>query len=661
MKGNDRMKKLEINNRRFLGSKYKLLKFIEQTVHDHCKDVKSVVDVFSGTGVVGNLFLKKGKEVYFNDSLKSNCYSYKAFFEPIQVDIKKLENIINEYNKIEIEEENYFSQNFSDTYFSSKDCRKIGFIRDDIEKMYEERKINDRERSILIASLIYSMDRVANTVGHYDAYRKIKQLEDKFFMYMLDVKERGEKKSHISNQDANDFIKNVKADLVYIDPPYNSRQYCDAYHLLENVAVWSKPKVYGVAKKMDRTNLKSRYCTNKAVEAFDDLIKNCHCRYILVSYNNTEDKANSRSNAKISDLQIKEILEKKGKVTVFEQSYSNFTTGKSTFVNHKERLFLCETSKVCEKSHIPLTDKNNFVKSPLNYTGGKYKLLPQFENLFPKEIHTFVDFFCGGANVAANSKAKKIIAIDKEANLIKILELFKNYDYMDIVKKVETIIEKYNLSNTYKNGYAFYGQDSSSGLGKYNKKYYLKLRSDYNEMKDTEEKNFIFLTLIIYSFNHQIRFNHNGKYNIPVGKRDFNSSIRKNLLAFCKKLVSKDISFINSDYRKFNLDSLTQSDFCYFDPPYYLGDASYNENDGWNENKEKELVQYLNEVNKHGIKFALSNVIEHKGVKNEILIDWVIENQYNLHHLNYHYNNSNYHLKNKNQGTKEVLITNYQV
>lgn len=653
------MKKLEINNRRFLGSKYKLLNFIEETVNNNCKDISSVVDVFAGTGVVGSMFLKDGKEVYFNDYLKSNCYSYKAFYEPMKIDIKKIEKIINDYNVIEIEEDNYFSDNFSDTYFSSKDCKKIGFIRDDIENKFIEKDINEREKSVLIASLIYSMDRVANTVGHYDAYRKIKNIEDKFFMYMLDVSESGEKKSHISNLDANEFIKNVKADLVYIDPPYNSRQYCDAYHLLENVAVWNKPKVYGVAKKMDRTSLKSKYCTNKAVEAFDELVKNCNSKYILVSYNNTGDKSNSRSNAKISDLQIKQILEKKGKVKVFEQDYNNFTTGKSVSLDHKERLFLCETEEICNESKIELKDNNIFAKSPLNYTGGKYRLLPQFENLFPKDIDTFVDFFCGGGNVAINSNAKKIIAIDKETNLIKILELFKNHDYMDIVNKLDSIIEKYNLSNTYKNGYEFYGQDSSSGLGNYNKKYYLNLRNDYNHMKDSEEKDFIFLTLVIFAFNHQIRFNSKGEFNMPVGKRDFNSSIRKNLLDFCRKLVVKNISFVNTDYKNFEIDSLTEKDFCYFDPPYYLGDASYNENDGWNENKEKELLNYLNKVNKHGIKFALSNVTEHKGLKNEILIDWAIDNQYNIHNLNYNYSNSNYHIKDKNQVTKEVLITNY--
>ena len=304
-------------------------------------------------------------------------------------------------------------------------------------------------------------------------------------------------------------------------------------------------------------------------------------------------------------------------------------------------------NKLNEKPGITAQD----VLERINYNG--------IADLIPQKEYDFVDFFCGGANVAVNSNAKKIIAIDKETNLIRILELFKNYDYMEIVNKLDSIIEKYNLSNTYKNGYEFYGEDSSSGLGKYNKQYYLKLRNDYNHMKDSDEKDFVFLTLVVYSFNHQIRFNSKGEYNMPVGKRDFNSSIRKNLLEFCKKLVVKNISFVNTDYKKFELNSLTGNDFCYFDPPYYLGDASYNENDGWNEGKEKELLEYLNEVNKHGVKFALSNVTEHKGLKNEILIDWAIENQYNIHNLNYNYSNSNYHLKDKNQVTKEVLITNY--
>lgn len=653
------MRKFEINNRRFLGSKYKLLNFINNVVDENCENIESVVDLFAGTGVVGNLFLNKGKDVYFNDYLKSNVYSYKAFFNSQIADIQKLENIVEEYNNMNIDEENYFSKNFGNTYFSMNDCKKIGYIRDDIENKIENGVINEREKYILISSLLYSMDRVANTVGHYDAYRKINDMQDNFYMYLLNIDKNGNPKAHISNMDANEFIKEIKADLVYIDPPYNSRQYCDAYHLLENVAEWKKPEVYGVAKKMDRSNLKSKYCTNKAVQAFEDLISNCDAKYILVSYNNTGDKSNSRSNAKISDLQIKEILEKKGKVKVFEQSYNNFTTGKSISIDHKERLFLCETEKVTQESNIKIEDKDIYVKSPLNYTGGKYKLLPQLEKYFPDNIETFVDFFCGGANVAINSYGKKTIAIDNEKHLINVLNLFKFYDYLDVVNKIETIIEKYNLSNTYKNGYEYYGENSSSGLGKYNKAKYLKLRDDYNQMSNSTEKDFMFLTLIIYSFNHQIRFNSKGNYNVPVGKRDFNTSIRKNILDFCEKLKVKDIEFKNLNYRDFNIEELNESDFCYFDPPYYLGDATYNENDGWNESKEIELLNFLNKLNDKGIKFALSNVTEHKGLKNNILIDWAIENQYNINNLNYKYSNSNYHLKDKEQITKEVLITNY--
>lgn len=653
------MKKLELNNRRFLGSKFKLLNFIDSVVKENCKKVNSVVDLFAGTGVVGSMFLKEGKEVFFNDYLKSNYYSYKAFYGNEKIDEEKIEKYINEYNSMKNLEENYFSKNFADTYFSKNDCKKIGFIREDINNKLRNKEINQREADILVTSLIYSMDRVANTVGHYDAYRKIKNISDKFFMYMLDVSQNQKLKVHFANLDANDYIKTIKVDLVYIDPPYNSRQYCDAYHLLENVAEWKKPEVYGVAKKMDRSNLKSVYCTNKAAEALNELIENCNSRYILISYNNTGDKANSRSNAKITDLQIKEILEKKGNVRVFEVPYNNFTTGKSKSENHTERLFLCETAKKNINVNLGIDDINRFAKSPLNYTGGKYKLLPQFENIFPKEINTFVDFFCGGANVSCNVNANKIIAIDNQRNLIRVLNLFKNYKYIDIVNKIDKIIDKYNLSNTYKNGYDYYNCNSSEGLGKYNKPYYLKLRKDYNNLKESEDKDFLFLALIIYGFNHQIRFNKEGDFNMPVGKRDFNSSIRKNLLEFCQKVATRNIKFVNEDYKQFDINELGKKDFCYFDPPYYLGDASYNENDGWNENKEKELLNYITKLSNNGIQFALSNVTEHKGKKNEILINWAIENQYNINNLNYNYSNSNYHLKNKKQVTKEVLITNY--
>ena len=657
------MKKLTINNRRYLGSKYKLLDFIDETIKNNCGEYNSVFDVFGGTGVVSNYFSEKGKKIYINDILKSNYCIYRAFLGNEKFSENKIKKIIDEYNKISDLEENYFSKNYKNTYFSENDCKKIGYIRENINKKFENKEINEREKYILIASLLYSMDKIANTVGHYDAYRKKQKLEDCFEMYNLDINKNQTIKNEIYNMDSNELAKKIKADIVYIDPPYNSRQYGDAYHLLENVAEWKKPKVYGVAKKMDRSKIKSNYCTNKASNAFKDLIKNCNCKYIIVSYNNMGQKGNARSQAKISDTEILEILNQKGKVKVFEQDFNFFTTGKTHIDNHKERLFLCE---VCEQENEEPSYNANiiseFAKSPLNYVGGKYKLLNQLTKKFPSEVNTFVDYFCGGGNVGVNINAKKVIAVDKEKYLINVLNLFKNYSYTEIIDKLDNIIEKYKLSNTYINGYDYYKCDSSSGLGSYNKQRYLKLRNDYNKMKEeSDEKTFKFLVLIIYGFNHQIRFNSSGEFNMPVGKRDFNGSIRKNLLAFCEKLKSKNVEFISEDFKKFKIDNLTSEDFCYFDPPYFLGDASYNENNNWTEKDEKDLLNYINKLNEKNIKFALSNVTQHRGEKNNILIDWAIENKYNINYLDYNYNNSNYHSKSKLNVTEEVLITNYSI
>ena len=656
------MKKLSINNRRYLGSKQRLLDFINETIEQNCPNFESILDVFGGTGV-GNYFSEKGKSVYINDLLYSNYCIYNAFLSNKKFDEKKIEKIIDQYNNIDKIKDNYFSDTFKDTYFSKNDCMKIGYIREDIETRYSKGEITDKEKYILIASLLYSMDRIANTVGHYDAYRKKQKLKDCFEMFGLSINKNIKQRNEIYNLDANELVKKVKADIIYIDPPYNSRQYGDAYHLLENVAQWKKPKVYGIAKKMDRSSIKSNYCTNKASNSFKNLIEDCNCKYILVSYNNMGQKGNVRSQAKISDTEILEILNNKGKVKVFEKDFNFFTTGKTNIDNHKERLFLCE---VCEQENEEISyemhNNNEFAKSPLNYVGGKYKLLGQLTKRFPNNINTFVDFFCGGGNVGVNVKANKVIAVDKEECLIKVLNLFKRYSYTQIIEKIDSIIEKYKLSNTFINGYKYYNCDSSAGLGIYNKQRYLKLREDYNRLKEeSDDKTFKFLTLIIYGFNHQIRFNSSGEFNTPVGKRDFNSSIRRNLLSFCEALRNKNVEFVSEDFKKIKIDNLTPEDFCYFDPPYFLGDASYNENNNWTEKDEKELLSYINKLNDNNIKFALSNVTQHRGEKNQLLIDWAIENKYNINYLDYNYNNSNYHSKSKLNITEEVLITNYSI
>lgn len=328
-----------INNRRYLGNKYKLLPFITKVVNEECSDIDSVADIFAGTGAVSSAFTEK--LLITNDLMYSNYICNYAWFGAEEYDPQTIIDCVVRYNSLSDLEDNYMTENFSDTYFSRDDCAKIGYIREDIESLYENDRINQRERAILITSLLYAMDKIANTCGHYDAYRKGVVFEKTLELYVPLAEVHNTADNQCYNTDANELVKKIKSDLVYIDPPYNSRQYCDAYHLLENVARWEKPEVFGVAKKMDRSSMKSKYCTQSATEAFELLIKDINAKYILLSYNNMAAKGNDRSNAKISDDDILRILKKKGEVKVFSESYKAFTTGKSDIDDNQERLFLC--------------------------------------------------------------------------------------------------------------------------------------------------------------------------------------------------------------------------------------------------------------------------------------------------------------------------------
>ena len=271
----------------------------------------------------------------------SNYICNYAWFGAEEYDPQIIIDCVVRYNALTDLENNYMTDNFADTYFSRDDCAKIGYIREDIEVLYKKGDINTRERAILITSLLYAMDKIANTCGHYDAYRKGVEFDKSLELYVPMANRQNNPNNQCFNMDSNELVKNIEADLAYIDPPYNSRQYCDAYHLLENVARWEKPEVFGVARKMDRSTMKSKYCTQSATEAFEQLIGDIKAKYILLSYNNMAEKGNDRSNAKISDQDIMRILEKKGKVKVFSESYKAFTTGKSDIDDNQERLFLC--------------------------------------------------------------------------------------------------------------------------------------------------------------------------------------------------------------------------------------------------------------------------------------------------------------------------------
>lgn len=332
--------RFNIHNRRYLGNKYKLLEFIKDILNEKCSGFKVLCDIFAGTGVVGEKFNNKNIKIISNDTLYSNYLSLKTFLGITHINFEKLKNKIGILNSLKANKDNYFSINYSNTYFTLENARKIGLIREKIEEISET---ND-EKCILITSLLYATDKVANTVGHYDAYRKKLDTTQPLKLLIPHISPEKNYDNEIYNEDANMLIKKIYCDVLYLDPPYNSRHYCDAYHLPENLSRWEKPDVYGKAKKMDRTFLKSDYCLQTATKAFAHLIENANCKHILVSYNNTGESKDVRSNARIKDREIVNILKRKGKVEIFEREYKAFTTGKSKTEGHTERIFYCEVN-----------------------------------------------------------------------------------------------------------------------------------------------------------------------------------------------------------------------------------------------------------------------------------------------------------------------------
>lgn len=286
--------------------------------------------------------------------------------------------------------------------------------------------------------------------------------------------------------------------------------------------------------------------------------------------------------------------------------------------------------------------------NPLSYPGNKNKLLKEIIPNFPEQINEFVDVFCGSGVVGLNSGANKIIYNDIDKHCTDILKYLSEHNFKTIISDIEDIIDKYKLTYSHRDGKT-YVEKNHEGLSIINKKSFNKLKADYNKDKDIIK----LIVLSIYGFNHYIRFNSKGDFNIPVGKVDLSTSIYNNLESFIDGLKNKVIKFCNYDFRNDKLYSNINAIY-YFDPPYLITQAPYNS--FWDEDDEKDLLKLLDTLNERGIKFCLSNVFLSNGKENTILKNWALK--YTIVKLNRQYRNANYQKTNITDSI-EVLIKNY--
>jgi adenine-specific DNA-methyltransferase len=323
----------DINNRRYIGSKSSLSDWILTSIpKKHLTG--AFFDVFAGTGVVANAASSHFDSVIVNDLLYSNEVIYKAFLGSGRFSLSRVQEVVPlamEFAK----NENYFSKNFGGSYFTPEDARTIGAYRLAIDALFPDSR--DRNRSIALASLIYSADRSAITVGHYEAFLR-KGKNRPFSFELINPKQV---KSKVYRQDANALARKVACQVAYLDPPYNSRQYSRFYHVLETLTKWDDPELFGVALKPAPENI-SDYCKTAAPGSLRDLVENLDAKFILISYNNTYASKSNSSQNKISLEQIEDIARAKGRTKIQEMPYKHFNAGNTDFKDHREFLFTIE-------------------------------------------------------------------------------------------------------------------------------------------------------------------------------------------------------------------------------------------------------------------------------------------------------------------------------
>ena len=595
---------------RYLGNKQRLVEFIEEVIDKYNITGEVFGDLFSGTSAVGDHFKDRYK-IISNDFL---------YFSSIISKAKLLNNTVPSFDKFKEKYKmslfdylnsieptpngNYFLYNNytprgDRMFFTEENAAKIDAIRIAIEQIYLDELLKENEYVFILASLLESVTKVSNTSGTYEAFFKFwesRSLLD-FILEPIEMKEcKNIFDNEIYQEDTNELIRRIEGDIAYIDPPYTVTQYVSAYHMLETIAKYDYPKIKGVGGKRGRGDKNSLYARKGEVRSqFEDLFRQLNFKYVLVSYSNQ---------GLISVEELIEIIKpfaKNEEVLIEYLHYPEYQNHRSS--NKKNGGKLKEFIIIFEKD----TEIN---KSPLNYSGSKDKIVPEIIKELPSSFSTFVDAMGGAFNVGANiATSGTVVYNDYNTHIYEIIKMLSEDDKNKICKRVESIIKEYKLEKGYKEGY-------------------YDLRKSYNK-NPTPMKLF---ALHMYSFQNMIRFNNDLEFNTPCGVAGYSEDLKERIMNFIPK--SKSVILKNEDYRELDYSSYPSDTVFYFDPPYFITSAAYNDGkrgyNGWSASDESKLLALLARLDEQGYKFLLSNVLRHKDKTHHILIEWIKEHNFSV-------------------------------
>lgn len=615
---------------RFIGNKEPILNEIRNLFETkgllNSQSRLKLFDAFCGTGAVANTF-KDSFDLIINDIL-TWCVTYaqgritakKCKFNKLGFDPFEYLNSTDQINK------GFFFKNYSPggssrMYFSTENAGRIDFFRYNINKWKKDNLIDENEYSYLLASLIESISFVSNTAGVYGAYLKHWDPRSKkpIVFQQVDFKNTNFFSLQQYNEKIENLIDKVDCDILYLDPPYTQNQYGTQYHLLESLVLNDNPSISKITGSRPTAPMRSDWSKMyKSHILFDKLISKTKAKYIVFSYS---------IDGFMSKSFIEATLKRYGKLESYECkkiSYNKYTNFKSRGKkDHYEYLFYIEKKNISDICY----------ESPLNYIGSKAKMINEIKKYLPKNIRNFVDIFGGGFNVGININSNKIIYNDINYFVKDLVESFKLNDTYEYLLYINRTIKKYNLKK----------QDIKS---------YLKIREYYNSIPKGKRNPKLLYAVILYGFNQQIRFNGDHDFNNPVGMRWFNDKVLEKMISFSRAIKEKNITFKSIDYTNL-LSEIDKNSFVYMDPPYRHTNGSYNDGkrgfNGWNIDEEKRLFEFADLLNKKGINFMMSYVLEHRGKMNFELENWIKSGNYRIIKVN----------KIPGIQRKEVLILNY--
>lgn len=619
---------------RYIGNKKRILTHIDEIIKSFNLKNGTFLDLFSGSGTVSDYFKDKYK-IISNDYL-----TYASIFSEAKIrneitpafeyfTILKGSDPFTYWNQYDYSKEKpgFITKEYSPKggrmFFQEKNSIKIDTIRRQIDEYFEQGIFTKDEKVFLIASLLESVMTVSNTSGTYEAFFRDWERRSNNLMVYKPLELSGKSvydKGNISySRDANTLVNEVSGDIAYIDPPYTTTQYASAYHLLETIAKFDEPEIKGkTGRRQDRVmSLYSK--RNEVKTAFEDLLRKINFEYIIISYSNQ------------SLMEIDELIELSKCFAVNSEVYiKNITYREYRNLNSSKK----GNGKPLEEYLIYFKKNVKINKSPINYSGSKSWIMDKLIKELPSNLDYFVDCMGGAFNVGANIYALKgVVYNEKNPQVYEMVKLFLERDSSELLEELKEIIHKYNLKPK-------------------GKEKYIELRNEYNSY-EIEERNPLHLyVLSLYSFQHMLRFNSKGMFNVPIGNSGINSEIEKRVMEF--EVKSKLIGITNLSYEELKPNQFNENTLFYFDPPYIITSAAYNDgkrlDSEWTIENEIRLLSYLESLDRSGYKFMLSNVLEHNNKRNELLFDWINKNKYRTIYIG---------SAGRRYKRKEILVVNY--